>query len=356
MSDTSSQKNVFGKKVLSPQSNDEENASKKPKSEQGNQMDTSDNEFDVEDFDGELDDNEAEDNASGGAKDSLDSRIDDIDQEIAYERQRVEAIRTAKSAVLRARAAEEKCRLMEAKMAKLQERNDSNPLSLNINNARPSTSNQTQVMQSPPGAFVRTLNRPDPNMIGTSEMVIMHRDYPATLIDDAAFAAIEKKLNVTAAQHAVSRSKIKVIIDDIVNKQGAIIVSCRTPGTAEWIKSIADKILDLYSCSRQEANLEPAFMIWVPDSDATYDDVIKAFQLQDIDVGQWSLLKAFPKERKTGRRFIVLAGEDLSGRVGSGQLRLQYLVYRVKAVVYQLGLRTREELNNNGENTHRDIK
>lgn len=365
-------KNIFGKKVLSPESA-EEQEKKRAKASMSLLLDDDEDLSSYEDDN--MEGNEHQNNqpikqgegaygvsTEDGTKDTLDTRIDEIDNELEQnaaqdridEANRKNAVAEAQAIAMRA---EDRATDMERKYHELlrnmnelkktaNQNNNGNQAGTSNNNNQAGTSYSTtnnSTMSQPPTSMNRSNSRTDPNMIGTSDMVVMHRDYPARLVDDAAFSAIEKKLNATAARHALSKSKIKVIIDGIVNKQGAIIVSCRTPGTADWIKSIADKVLDMHACSMQDARLEPAFMIWVPDNDATFEDVVNAFRIQDIEVQQWSLLKAFPRERRMGRRFIILAGDDLVERTGGGQLRVQYLVYRVKATVYQLGIRTNEE-------------
>lgn len=333
MSNEKNVKNIFGKKNLTPETA-EEQAMKRAKASTSVFFDGNEEISDFEDDsmgDGNLSNNQTVNNtnandqegARGGTQtvnegqDSLDTRIDEIDNEIEQnvaqdridEANRRNAVAEAQEIALKA---EERAADMERKYRELlynmEELKRASSLNNNNNQAGtaenymafpPSSSTAHGLMQMTPSPplMQRTHSRTDPNMIGTSEMVVMHRDYPDRLVDDVSFSSIEKKLNATAAKHAQSKSKIKVIIDGISNKQGAIIVSCRTPGTADWIKSIADKVLDMHSCTIQEARLEPAFMVWVPDNEATYEGVISAFKSQDIEVQQWSLLKASSRKR-----------------------------------------------------------
>lgn len=77
------------------------------------------------------------------------------------------------------------------------------------------------------------------------------------------------------------------------------------------------------------------FKIWTPDSQASFNDVVEVLKLQDIEVGQWSILDSSPKAM--GRRFIVVAGKTLAERVGNDVIRVQYSIYKVKATIGLVG-------------------
>lgn len=176
----------------------------------------------------------------------------------------------------------------------------------------------------------------DPNIEGTSEMVLIPASYPRDVVTDDVCRRSEKLLNSMSAEME-RRGGLNISITGIRHKQGAMIVTCNNRGTVEWLKRIAPLGLQLLAFKPENANLRKAYNLWIPCERTEWDEAISVISRQGIRVDDWHILKKYtPNARPNGAKFLFLGDDELNERARRGPIKVQFRFWKTQAAITQL--------------------
>lgn len=177
-------------------------------------------------------------------------------------------------------------------------------------------------------------------------MAVMPNDYPNSTITQEKLKHIEARLNKAIEQ---SRAEMGFIIEigSITPRQGVVAIECRNVGSVNWLRfAVEDLEMGLRCEAASEAGLRPAFMIWVCDPSANFNDVATTLHWQGVPTGSWVLLKDYGPERQSndpgsriailGRRFLILGNDELKQLTFNKPMKVQYKMYTTKATIRHL--------------------
>lgn len=182
-------------------------------------------------------------------------------------------------------------------------------------------------------------------------MAIIPNGYPAETIDREKLKVIETRLGKAAeGQARATRAGFAVAVGRILPQQGGVVIECRNVGSINWLMFAVEELEMGLSCMpASEAGLRPAFMGWVCEPNATFQEVIMAFHAQGVPTHECILLKDYgpdiitrkPGEKlfSRGRRFLFLGNAELKELALRKPLRVQYKMCSTQATVrYLLGI------------------
>lgn len=193
-------------------------------------------------------------------------------------------------------------------------------------------------------AALRELS-PDSQVIIT--MVVLPNDYPNSTITQERLKHIETRLNKAIEQSRTSQMGFLIEIGGISPRQGVMAIECRNVGSVNWLKfAVEDLEMGLRCEAASEAGLRPAFMIWVCDPSADFNEVAMTLHWKGVPTRDWVLLKDYGPERQSsdpgsriavlGRRFLILGNDELKQLMVNGQMKVQYKMYTTKATIRHL--------------------
>jgi hypothetical protein len=177
--------------------------------------------------------------------------------------------------------------------------------------------------------------------------VIVPVDYPNVVIDDSLFADITHHFNNGLKLRDSRDLDVVINLDQIMHRSGVVGVKTVNFASMKWIERIvADLVSGGYRLNLRVVPEDgfvsaPAFSVWVPDSNAEFERIVRKATQKGLRTESWRLVKPitekFRSGNDTGRKFAFIADQGLLTAIGeSPAMRFKYDAYTRMAVIRPL--------------------